>query len=321
MIGLYSVDFNKSPVQDMQQCCKSQAKMLQIFVESFQKMRLNDSRLPENGRLGEPEMSSTTEQRRERILSEADHNGRVSVRDLALALGVSEATVRRDLKSLADDGQLDIVFGGAILPRTLDYSFPSKERRNIENKRIIGALAARLVGDGDQIFMDSGTTCFQMARHLKRIPGLTIVVNSTRLAMEFDSPGQRIIMLGGQYRPDRMDVVGPLAMRALEGLRGYRAFIGADGLSMDFGLSASDIDSAHLHALAVENARETVLLADHSKFLAPSLHKIVDFDRVSQIVTDRRPPDEWMTFFEERGMDVLYPQVEAFETAYKPQGD
>jgi len=116
-------------------------------------------------------------------------------------------------------------------------------------------------------------------------------------------------------------VVGPLAMRALEGLRGYRAFIGVDGLSMDFGLSASDIDSAHLHALAVENARETVLLADHSKFLAPSLHKIVDFDRVSQIVTDRRPPDEWMTFFEERGMDVLYPQVETAGAAHESQSD
>jgi DNA-binding transcriptional ArsR family regulator len=184
MIRLYSVDFNKSPAQDMQDCCKSQAKLLQIFVENFQEMVLNRKCLPKNGRLGEPEMSSTTEQRRERILAEADHNGRVSVRDLALALGVSEATVRRDLKSLADDGQLDIVFGGAILPRTLDYSFPSKERRNIESKRIIGALAARLVNDGDQIFMDSGTTCGHMARYLRE--------TGIDDCGQFDSPGDGI---------------------------------------------------------------------------------------------------------------------------------
>ena len=252
-------------------------------------------------------MSDLTEQRRDRILAELSEKGRVTVKHLSLSLGVSDATVRRDLRSLADDGQLEIVFGGATLPRPSDFSFLSKAGRNIEAKRIIGRLAAQLVGDNDQIFMDSGTTSFQMTPHLSRKRGLSIVANSARLAIELDAQGPNVILLGGQYRPDRMDTVGPLATRTLENLRGYMALVGADGLSLEFGLTAGDIDSAHLNALAIANSREAVLLVDHSKFRSPSLYKIVDFDAISRIVTDRRPDDEWMAFLEKKYIDVIYP--------------
>ena len=75
---------------------------------------------------------------------------------------------------------------------------------------------------------------------------------------------------------------------------------------MDFGLTASDIESAHLHTLAVANARETVLLADHTKFLSPSLYKIVDLESVSRIVTDARPSEEWMEVLDRTGIDVIW---------------
>lgn len=256
-------------------------------------------------------MRSSTRHRHEQILAEACAHQHVSASQLASLLGVSEATVRRDLHALADEGELELVYGGASLPRKSSTSFRAKALRNIEAKRIIGRLAADLVTDGDQIFVDSGTTCFEMAGQLRRKMGVSLIVNSARLALELDRPDLEVIMLGGQYRPATMDTVGPLAMAALEQLRGYAAFIGADGLSMEFGLTASDIESAHLYRLAVRNAERTVLLVDHSKFQAPSLCKIVDFDRVDQVVTDVAPPPPWRAFLDRKNINVIYPSTGA----------
>jgi len=252
-------------------------------------------------------MSATTEQRREAILEELLGSKKVMVRDLSGELSVSEATVRRDLKALADEGQVELVYGGAMLPRRSDFSFRSKAVRNVDDKRVIGRLAGERVGDGDQILIDSGTTCFQMVPALKATRGVSVIVNSARLALELDTPALSVILLGGQYRPERMDTVGPLANATLEQLHGYVAFISADGLSMDVGLTASDIESADLYRRAVANARQTVLLADSSKFESASLFKIVDFDAISCVITERAPRPAWMEFFRENQIEVVCP--------------
>ena len=253
-------------------------------------------------------MTYSTQKRRERILAQGFESGHVAVKDLAGRMGVSQATIRRDLKALAEEGQLELVYGGATLPRTSDFSFQSKSIRQVEAKRLIGRLAAELVADGDQVFLDSGTTCFQMARFLRSRRGLFVIVNSARLAEELaGAPGVTIITLGGRYRSERMDTIGPLANHTLDQLRGYMAFIGADGLSMDFGLTANDIESADLYRLAVRNSRQAVLVVDHTKFLAPSLRKIVDWEAISRVVTDRAPPAEWSEFLRSQEIRVLCP--------------
>lgn len=256
-------------------------------------------------------MTYASQQRRERILAEAYQKGHVTVKQLAAETGASEATIRRDLKALAEENQLELVHGGATVPRRSDYSFGSKSARQVEAKRIIGELAAGLVSDDDQIFLDSGTTCLAMAPLLRRKRSLFVIVNSWRLLSELQSaPGISLITVGGHYRSDRMDSVGPLATSALDQLRGYVAFIGADGLSMDFGPAASDIESAHLFRLAVRNAHEAILVVDHAKFLTPSLFKIVDWDAVSRVVTDKEPTPEWMQFLKEREIEVICPDAD-----------
>lgn len=257
-------------------------------------------------------MSLNTQERRERIIAQVLEHGRAVVKDLASEMAVSHATVRRDLRALADEERVELVYGGATLPRNSDFSFRSKQMRNIEAKGVIGRLAGQLVRHDDLIFVDSGTTCFEMAPFLRKNRGLSIIVNSLRLAMELaDAPGLNIITLGGQYRSERMDSIGPLAIATINQLRGYTAFIGADGLSMDFGITASDIESAHLYRLAVGNARETILLVDHGKFLTPSLFKIVDWDLISRVVTDQKPLDQWIDFLDSRGIGVIYPGVDS----------
>lgn len=260
-------------------------------------------------------MPPISQQRRTVILDQLQRAGHVTVKGLASEMDISEATVRRDLRSLADTGHLELVYGGATLPRASDYSFRSKAQRNVEAKRIIGQLAASLVMDGDSLLMDSGTTVLQMAGHLKMRRRLSVIVNSTRLAGELaGAPDLSTIVIGGQYRPELMDMVGPLATSALEQLRGFRAFIGTDGISTDFGVTANDIESAHLYRLAIRNARETILLLDHDKFRAPSLYKICELDAISRIVTDQAPDAAWLDVLNERGIEVLYPGQQSSPT-------
>lgn len=259
-------------------------------------------------------MSFSSRQRQDDILAQVIENGQVTVKELAQRLQVCDATVRRDLRALADRNQVELIYGGATLPRHTDFSFQSKSQRNSDAKKAVGKLASQLVGEGEQLFIDSGTTCFEISHFLKRMGRLSIIVNSTRLAAELaTNPSISVILLGGHYRPDRADSIGPLTISAMDQLRGYRAFIGADGLSMDFGVTAADIESAHLYRLAVRNARESILLVDHSKFLSPSLFKIVEWESISRVVTDQPPGDEWMTFFEERGIDTIYPSKTTVE--------
>ena len=259
-------------------------------------------------------MNASSKQRREKILAEVFERRHVSAKDLAVRMDVSEATVRRDLKLLAEAGQIEVVYGGATLRRSSDSSSRAADAQNIPAKRLIGSLAANLIGDNEQVFLDSGTTCFEMAPFLKRRRQLSIIVNSTRLALELEAPGLSVILLGGQYRPDRMDTVGPLATSTLDQLRGYVCFIGSDGLGMEFGLAAADIENASLYRLAVRHARRTVLLVDHTKFVNPSLYKIVDWDSIQTLVTDQSPPSDWIEFLEAHDIEMIYPGEHALTT-------
>ncbi len=182
--------------------------------------------------------------------------------------------------------------------------------RSSDEKRVIGSLAAGLLHDGDHVFLDSGTTCSELVPFVKRMHEITILANSARLALELDASGVQMFLIGGEYRPDRMDTIGPMAVSTLNQVRGYTAFIGADGLSMDFGPSASDLASAHLHRQVVAKALSTVLLVDQSKFGGASLFQIVDWNEIATVVTDTEPDRAWLEFFNERNITVIYPGSE-----------
>jgi DeoR/GlpR family transcriptional regulator of sugar metabolism len=252
-------------------------------------------------------MSQATADRRRQIMAQLLEQKQVMVRDLASQMEVSDATVRRDLKALAEEQGLKLIHGGAALPRERDFSYQARLLRSSDEKKLIGALASKLLQDGDHVFLDSGTTCSELAPFVKRMHEITILTNSARLALELDASGVQLFLIGGEYRPDRMDTVGPMAVTTLNQVRGYTAFIGADGLSMDFGPSASDLASAHLHRQVVANALSTVLLVDHNKFGGASLFQIVDWSQIASVITDKAPAAEWNEFFNERNISIAYP--------------
>ena len=164
-------------------------------------------------------MNSDSRERRQKIIAEVFKRKHVTAPDLATEMDVSQATIRRDFRALADSGQLNLVYGGATVVQHKDYSFGSKYQRNSEAKQIIAALAAGMIADGDQLLLDSGTTCYKVAGFLRNKRGLSVIVNSLPLALELGVPGTSVILLGGKYRQERMDTVGPLCINSLDQLR------------------------------------------------------------------------------------------------------
>lgn len=263
---------------------------------------------------GYHKMSQSTVQRRQRIMAQLYEKKQLTVKELAQAMEVSDATVRRDLKVLAEEQGLELTHGGASLSPKRDYSYQAKALRASEAKRTIGQLAGELIQDGDHVFLDSGTTCSEVVPYIKQRHDITVLANSARLALDLQGSSAHLFLIGGEYRPDRMDTVGPMALSALNSVRGYVAYIGVDGLSMDFGPSASDIESAHLHRQVVQNATSTVLLADQSKFGNASLFQIVDWDQISKVVTNEKPDSDWLEFFASKQIQVVFPPAEASKT-------
>jgi DeoR/GlpR family transcriptional regulator of sugar metabolism len=251
-------------------------------------------------------MRSDVNERKEKIIAAAYKEGFVSITEMAGELGVCEATVRRDIQALSEEGRLEVAHGGAYVVKNSDYSFMSKSVRNAEAKKTIAELAAEMVKDGDQIFLDSGTTCFEMTQYLRARKSVSIIVNSVRTAEELNAPGLNVLMLGGKYRPDRMDCIGPIAEQTLDKLRGYTAFVGTDGMSREFGFTSVDVESTNLLSLAVKNSKQTILLADSSKFDKPALYKIRDIRLVSVVITEKKPTDEWCKFFDKNKIELVY---------------
>jgi DeoR/GlpR family transcriptional regulator of sugar metabolism len=246
--------------------------------------------------------------RKDEILRILYEQGHVEVRIISETFNVSEATVRRDLRRMNDEGLLELVYGGATLPRKGNFSLRSRQTRNMEAKRLIGQMAADLVRNGDSIFIDSGTTCCCMVPHLLMRQDLSIITNSNLVAAEIgERTNFNVLQLGGKFRFERMDSIGPFAQMVIEQLSGYRAFIGADGLALDIGMTTTDVETAHLYRSVIQHASEITLLADHTKFNAPALYKILGIDAVNRIVTDLPPPKEWADCLERNGIDVILP--------------
>jgi len=239
------------------------------------------------------------ELRKKVILQKLEEEGFVLVKEVAEQLQISETTIRRDLNELDSMGLCKQVYGGAGRIEKeqpgLSFSITNRSSRFIEEKKHIGKLAASLVHDNDIVYIDPGTTSWEMIPHLAEKKNLTIISNSVRLLQCLEYIGHHeIIQLGGKLRPERLDTIGTLAQIGIGELRGFKAFQGGDGLDPEFGLSAIDHESAQIARVILSDAKEIYVLADHTKFEKPSLlYKITEINKIDYIVTDKALNSQW----------------------------
>ncbi len=233
-----------------------------------------------------------TTQRKKLLLARLAAEGQLVAKALALELGTSEDTIRRDLRELAAQGQLQRVHGGALPASAAMGDLQVREQVSTADKLALGRFGASLIQPGQLVILDGGTTAIQVARHLA--PGLraTVVTHSPTVAVELAlHPGIEILVLGGKLFRHSMVNVGASVIAAASRLRADLFFLGVTGVHPGAGLSTGDAEEAAVKRALHERAAETVVLASAEKLMAASPFVVVPLAGVSLLAVPRATPE------------------------------
>lgn len=229
------------------------------------------------------------EERLALILEAVRERGRATVTELSQRFNVSEITIRRDLRTLADEGLLRRAHGGAVLVDPLSSEPPIIQRmtQNRILKEKIGRTAAALVKDGDSVFLSSGSTVAYMVRHLHERKNLTVVTNALNVATELaTAPGVTVVVLGGMMRASELSLIGHIAEQAIHEVRVEKLFMGIPALSLESGLTNDYLPEVMTDRAIIKAASVLILLADHTKFDRVASAYLTSAERVDTLVTD-----------------------------------
>jgi len=237
--------------------------------------------------------------------------GYISISELGKNLGVSEMTIRRDLDLLASHGEVTRTYGGAISlkgsrPRNVDLVEPVIDERilrNNEAKARIGRLAASLISPGQTIAVDIGSTTLCLAQALTNL-NVQVFTNSLKVAQLLSSSVPRVYMPGGEIRGSEPSIIGSIAREQLERLRFDIAFIGAASITND-GIYDYSLEDTEIKQSLIARSNMNVALMDSSKFDRMSVVKIADLQALDILITDKLPNDEFGTFLDAAGIEVL----------------
>jgi DeoR family fructose operon transcriptional repressor len=205
--------------------------------------------------------------RQRKIVEELEKKDIIYIDDLVGIFDeVSESTIRRDLKILEEEGQIQTLRGGGVKLKGSSYDIPVVEKESMykEEKERIARFAASLVQNNEVIYIDSGTTCLQMLKYLKE-KTLTIITSNIQVLSEIDSPTLTCIILGGEVNKALDSISGPLTETTLKSLYFDKAFLGTSGYSLENGVNTPDFKEANKKSLVKEKSNECYVLADHSK--------------------------------------------------------
>lgn len=250
-----------------------------------------------------------------RLLEILGKEGRIDVTDAAERLGVSTATVRRDMNELAGQQMLTRTRGGAVLS-AVAYDLPLryKTARRADEKHRIARAAASLVAPGSVVGLNGGTTTSEVARELATrtdlvsetgTPALTIVTNAINIANELAvRPHVKTVVTGGVTRPNSYELTGPLATAGLQGLALDRAILGVDAVHPHFGAATHDEGEAGANRALAERAEDVIVVADSTKLGRRAFAQVCPVTSVSVLITDTDATDETVEPFTAAGIDV-----------------
>jgi DeoR/GlpR family transcriptional regulator of sugar metabolism len=245
--------------------------------------------------------------RRHRILERVAEEQTIHIRELAVDLGVSEMTIRRDITRLERDGFLRRTYGGATahVTRSLELAFNARALQSASAKRLIGMTAAPLVAGATTLFVGTGTTAEQLALFLPARDDVTVITNSLPVASLLGTRPGRVVILGGGVRRHELCCVGPVACATVRRYHADVAVLGAAGLSARFGVTELDDESAEVHRLMAGHADVLIAVCDGSKLGTAAAAAVVPAAAVGTLVTDDSAPAAELDALRGHGITIV----------------
>jgi DeoR/GlpR family transcriptional regulator of sugar metabolism len=228
-----------------------------------------------------------TTERRQSILEQLGRDGRVVASELVASLGVSDDTVRRDLRDLAERGLLQRVHGGALPAALLPVTFARRLEAAIDEKVAIAEAALPLVDGARVIVFDGGTTTLELARRLPSAYDGTVVTNAPPIASALaDHAHVDVVLVGGRLLKDAQVAVGAATVAALRAVRADVCVLGVCSFHPDVGVSALDADEADVKRAMIACAGEVIALATADKLRTASTWVVAGLAEIDHLVTD-----------------------------------
>ncbi len=249
-------------------------------------------------------------ERRNLILEKLQEEKRVVVGELSQLYGVSEETIRRDLDKLDKDGLAVKSYGGAVINEStsIDLPFNIRKKRNVGGKQKIAELVAGLINDGEHIILDASTTAVFIAKAIKQKSNLTVITNSIEIIIELsDVSDWNIISSGGSLKEGYLALVGPHAIEGLSSYNVEKAIMSCKGIDIEKGITDGNEQFSQAKQTMQRSAKQSIFAIDSSKFEEVAFSKICDVNQADIIVTDEKPDDHWLGFFDNLGVKYLYP--------------
>ena len=246
-----------------------------------------------------------TSQRRKLILERLKRDGQIIAKSLSVELELSEDTIRRDLRELAQEGLLQRVHGGALPASSAIADFATRQTIASNAKSAIGAAAARTIEPGSVVIVDGGTTAVQLIRALPQQLEATIVTHSPSIAVELIAhPNIDVILIGGRLFKHSVVAIGAVTIAGYAQIRADLCFVGVTGLHPDIGLTTGDLEEAHIKRAMIASAGEVTVMTSSEKLLAASSYVIAPISAVSAIITELSAPIADTQPFERLGISV-----------------
>lgn len=248
------------------------------------------------------------EERLQRIVEAVRENGQVTVAELSHRFGVSDVTIRRDLRELATGGLLRRAHGGAVpgTPVPLEPPVIQRMLQERNQKEQIGRAAAALVDDGESVFIGSGSTTAYVSRHLVDRKNLTVVTNALNIATELATAEEiTMIVTGGMMRASELSLVGHIAEQALREVRVDKVIMGMRAISLEAGMTNDYLPEVMTDRTIIEMPPELILVADHTKFGKVASAYVAPVERMTTLVTDPETDPETLARLREMGIRVI----------------
>ncbi len=246
------------------------------------------------------------EERHDFILNEVRVRNRVLLTDLAAKLGISEDTVRRDLKFLDEKGKIKKVHGGAISNSFHLYSYKEQEIYAHESKSVIAKKSHVLLKDGQVILMSGGTTNLEFARLFPKNCRVTIFTPSLPIAMQLLEHAEvETIFIGGKLSPEAQIALGGETIQTISQIRADLCFLGTGHLDLDHGLTEFDWDVVQLKKAMIQSSKKIVSLTISEKINSTHVYKVCDTHAIHTLITERKPDDAFLQPFKKLGLEIL----------------